>query len=178
MLSWSASISNNENNLSWRRPNNGGKQQFNRSGRNSPRSQRKQWSPQNQLNLNPRDIQTGEVMKCHGCGSRFHLYRSIQCPKNVKSLNVAEDEEDNLNVEHIFASEQDFVSKIDLDFGYGVIDSAATKTVCGQMWFENFKKYLSSIHKQELSLSFEDFEPSSLTLKSQLFAFSFQAITF
>ena len=36
--------------------------------------------------VNPRDIQTGEIIKCHGCNSRFHMYRSMQCPKNAKAM--------------------------------------------------------------------------------------------
>ena len=76
----------------------------------------------------------------------------MQCPRNVKSLNVVEERqsEDNLGVEHIYASESDFgtlVSNNDVN-GYGVLDSAATKTVCGQLWFDNFKRYLLSIGKQ------------------------------
>ena len=57
--------------------------------------------------INPRDIQTGEVMRCHGCNSRFHLYRSPKCPNNAtfpaESNNT--DENSNLNVENIYASE-------------------------------------------------------------------------
>ena len=97
--------------------------------------------------VNPRDIQTGEVMRCHGCNSRFHLYRSMKCPNNAKALLV-ESKEENLNVENIYASECDFQANNNKDMtGYGVLDSAATKTVCGKQWFDTYKNYLTSIGK-------------------------------
>ena len=106
--------------------------------------------------MNPRDIQTNETMRCHGCGSRFHLYRSVKCPKNASALMAEEeervpsyeDDKETLNVEHIFASEQDYQIENDLSYGYGVLDSAATKTVCGKPWFEQFQRYLNTVDKK------------------------------
>ena len=98
--------------------------------------------------LNPKDIQTGEIMRCHGCNSRFHMYRSMQCPKNA-NINLAEDsfKIDDINtIENIFASEADFKTVYSMN-GFGVVDSAATKTVCGKPWFDAFRNYLSSLGK-------------------------------
>ena len=57
-------------------------------------------------------------------------------------------DEDTLNTEHIFASELDFAAEKEKTYGSGVMDSAATKTVSGLDWFENFKAYLISIGKK------------------------------
>ena len=102
---------------------------------NNPNYNRRNVSPHTMLN--PRDIQTGDIMQCHSCNSRFHLYRSMKCPNNAKAL-VTEDStiEDNLNVENIFASEGDFKTNHNRRTGFGVLDLAATKTVCGKQWFD------------------------------------------
>ena len=97
--------------------------------------------------VNPRDLQAGEIMRCHGCDSRFHLYRSVKCPNNMKAMIAEENVHDNLKVETIYASENDFKPGHQNTCGFGVIDSAATKTVCGKPWFDSFKNYLSSIGK-------------------------------
>ena len=99
--------------------------------------------------INPRDIQTGEVMRCHGCNSRFHLYRSTKCPNNAAFLaeSNSTDENSNLNVENIYASECDFQTSQNNMPGYGILDSAAAKTVCGKQWFNSYKDYLTSISK-------------------------------
>ena len=162
--------SESSNNPNWRKKSQQ-QQQYHpyKQGHSSPNTFRKPWSggssPRNQhqqsppaLLVNPRDKQTGEVMKCLGCGSRFHLYRSLQCPKNAKSLHLTEGggaragDQDTLNTEHeyIFASEQDFAEN-DLNYGYGVIDSAATKTVCGQFWFDNFRDYLYNVNREVIT---------------------------
>ena len=135
-------------NSNWR----GGKQSFSQrlsnksaNGPNKRFHHSQQGQGQQGPVVNPRDIQTGEIMRCHGCNSRFHLYRSIQCPNNAKAMMAEKDEsksEDMLNVETIYASERDFKSNKTPTNGFGVVDSAATKTVCGEPWFEAFKNYL------------------------------------
>ena len=103
--------------------------------------------------LNPKDIQTGEIIRCHGCNSRFHMYRSMKCPKNAKALMAEEHvTEDTLNAESIFASERDFkTSQPQATNGRGVVDSAATKTVCGNPWFEAYRNYLVTLGKKVIT---------------------------
>ena len=134
------------NNSNWNNNNNNryqnyGKQSYsqrfsNPSGPNKRfHSQNHGYQNQGTPLVNPRDIQTGEIIKCHGCNSRFHMYRSMQCPKNAKAM-MTEDEngsnsvQDTMNVETIYASERDFKSSQPTSTnGKGVADSAATKTV-------------------------------------------------
>ena len=73
----------------------------------------------------------------------------MPCKRNNAKALVTEDStiEDNLNVENIFASEGDFKTNHNRMTGFGVLDSAATKTVCGKQWFDTYKEYLSSIGK-------------------------------
>ena len=134
-------------NNNWR----GGKQSFSQRFSNKSASGPNKRFQSNQQGpvVNPRDVQTGEIMRCHGCNSRFHLYRSMQCPNNAKAMLAEKEEsEDTLNVETIYASERDFRSNTNTTNGSGVVDSAATKTVCGEPWFEAFRNYLKSLGKE------------------------------
>ena len=123
-----------------RRPYNN-KQSFNNNFRGGNVTHKRYASPKAETSqeqmINPRDIQTGEVMRCHGCNSRFHLYRSTKCPDNAAFLTESNStaENSNLNVENIYASECDFQTIQNNMPGYGILDSAATKTVCGKQWF-------------------------------------------
>lgn len=138
----------NKRNFGRRNQNNGNKQNStNRYYNNRDRKNNFDLNKKGPM-INPKDIQTGEIMKCHGCNSRFHLYRSMQCPKNA-NINIAEDsfKIDDINtIENIFASEADFKTVYSMN-GFGVVDSAATKTVCGKPWFDAFKSYLTSLEK-------------------------------
>ena len=104
--------------------------------------------------VNPRDKQTGEIMKCLSCHSRFHLYRSIQCPNNAKAMmaELENDPEDTLNVENVetvFASERDFITSQPTSTNdNSVVDSAATKSVCGLPWYDAFVDYLKTLNKK------------------------------
>ena len=117
-----ASYNNNSSWNSWNKRNQGhsnGKQSFSQRFSNNSSGPNKRFhsqQPQQQAPMvNPRDKQTGEIMKCLSCHSRFHLYRSIQCPNNAKAMmaELENDPEDTLNVENvetIFASERDFIT--------------------------------------------------------------------
>ena len=138
---------------------------WNKKGRKHPYSQRysnkygdsyspkKSYASQQGPMLNPKDIQTGEIIRCHGCNSRFHMYRSMKCPKNAKALMAEEHGiQDTMNAETIFASERDFkTAQPQATNGRGVVDSAATKTVCGQPWFEAYRNYLVTLGKKVIT---------------------------
>ena len=81
--------------------------------------------------MNTRDFQTGKTILCYGCGSRFHLHRN--CSKNQESLiNVAYNSVEEVLIESVI-NNNSTLNTTDI-----IIDSAATKTVCGREWLNKF----------------------------------------
>lgn len=102
---------------------------------------------------NPRD-KFGRPSKCKICFSVFHWWKD--CPNKSESVNMAEDrgyDRDMTNVEEcnitLFTSANEDISKQTVESVFAVesknaavIDTACTRTVCGEKWLDN---YLESI---------------------------------
>ena len=82
-------------NSNWRGGKQSFSQRFSNKSTNGPNKRFHSQQSQGGPVINPRDIQTGETMRCHSCNSRFHLYRSMQCPNNAKAMLAEKESEDN-----------------------------------------------------------------------------------
>lgn len=84
----------------------------------------------------------GKRTKCAVCQSVFHWAKD--CPDKTSSAKITESESDiieNCNVT-LFTKEQPSANEIFVleSAGSAIIDTACTRTVCGEKWFEHFVK--------------------------------------
>uniref|UniRef100_M4AZE1 Integrase catalytic domain-containing protein n=1 Tax=Xiphophorus maculatus TaxID=8083 RepID=M4AZE1_XIPMA len=95
-----------------------------------------------QPGTNPLD-KYGRRSKCAVCQSTFHWVKN--CPHKADSVKIAEDakdvEECNLT---LYTKESPTDAEIFMTecFGSAIIDTACTRTVCGQEWLDNYSTVL------------------------------------
>ena len=92
---------------------------------------------------NPFD-KDGQQLKCFKCGSTNHFARSCTS-KNVEGESKAQVHITLLNGK----SDKDMESLVGECFGKALLDSACTKTVCGETWIN---VYLDMLNEEEMSL--------------------------
>ena len=115
--------------------------------------------------INPRN-KFGDISKCNRCGSIYHWAAS--CHADIKDRRESayvtekedtnskgEDEEDGFEEANIvlFTNNAETFSEVFLaeTFSQGIIDTACSKTVCGERWYENFKQKCKDNVKEEKS---------------------------
>ncbi|CAL9707805.1 unnamed protein product [Knipowitschia caucasica] len=112
-----------------------------------------------QPGTNPLD-KFGRRSKCAVCQSTFHWARD--CPHKGESVNITEDKaKDKAGVEECNITLYTKASPTDAEifmtecFGSAIIDTACTRTVCGQEWLDNYicvsgKKNVKSMRATEM----------------------------
>ena len=129
------------------------KAQWNQSPRNNPGkkfkpSQKKSYSP-SALRKNPSNAD-GEVTRCHFCQSIYHY--QPECPD--KARNKDKDLEDTLFNSEVVLCEDSLDGPNDLvseSLNCALLDSGASKNVCGQKWLDVYLDSLSDSEKGKIS---------------------------
>lgn len=103
---------------------------------------------------NPLD-RYGRRSKCAVCQSTFHWAKD--CPHKTEKVKITDDCTENTEECNItlFTKESPTAAEILLTECYGsaVIDTACTRTVCGEEWLESYITGLSKIERQNLKNS-------------------------
>ena len=115
---------------------------YNHGSRSEAGFSRRRQNPTNRFN--------GKPMKCFTCGSTEHLIKD--CPRNKQKTYLVESNEEVKESEEVKVvyltkeSNSKYGSLMVDTIGFGVLDSACTKTVAGTNWIE---EYLQLISKQD-----------------------------
>ena len=124
-----------------------------RQGQNfntNPRRKNFSSGRQSRTQLNPLDPK-GNPSKCSICESIYHWRR--QCPHKKEKVLMMEQNDDNSDSEkcHITlftksTSAKEYEILTVEAYGAAILDTACSKTVCGQVWYDN---YLSSLSDKD-----------------------------
>lgn len=122
---------------------------------NSPRSYQ---SGRTQPGTNPLD-RFGRRSRCAICQSVYHWVKN--CPNKTESVKVVEEKDlsekgkedfENCNIT-LFTNSSECEVFMTEAFGSAVIDTACTKTVCGERWLNNYVNRLNPSFEQHVSKS-------------------------
>ena len=97
--------------------------------------------------------QDGRRLKCFNCNSIEHL--KTACPFQRKDVYTVDTEQQNVFIALMAKQEQTGCLMADT-VGYGVLDSACTKTVVGKKWLEEYKASLSEEQRKQILESKEN----------------------
>ena len=103
-------------------------------------------------------------LTCHICSSTMHF--ANKCPHRKKKVeaNVVEETQDVLSNITLIAGDGKVMSALMADnLGFGVLDSACTKTVAGEKWLEEYKN----------TLDLEEIKAAEATLEQSKSVFRF-----
>jgi hypothetical protein len=117
----------------------------------------------------------GKRTKCAICESIFHWAK--KCPHNLEAAHIVESDVNNVQLQgksratdgdelescnitlltkNVDVGAADLVDDNEVfvaeAFGAGILDTACTKTVCGEKWFNNYQKLLSEKERQSISV--------------------------
>ena len=93
---------------------------------------------------NPINPQTGYASKCKICGSKFHWARN--CP------DAYENRKDRvLFYQSNFGEEDDMILFVGETLNKAVLDSGASKTVCGSEWLKCFEDSLDEVERMKIT---------------------------
>ena len=111
--------------------------------------------------LNPRDKVTGEVTRCDNCDSKMHCRDDCPHPPTRHAVHIIENDEDvsgsdsseeTVNIV-LMTEEFDKQEVLVVEASKAaVLDTACTKTVAGEKWYENYYNYLSDADKSKVSV--------------------------
>ena len=105
----------------------------------------------NRKKLNPPGPD-GKHLKCFNCKSIEHL--KWECPFKPRDTYAVDTEHDSVFVT-LMAKEEETGCLMADTVGYGVLDSACTKTVVGKKWLEEYKASLSEEQRKQIAKSKE-----------------------
>ena len=108
------------------------------------RGQSRGGSTRGRRNTNPKD-NDGNVMRCHICESTKHF--AMDCPHREKT----EEAHCTVNVTLITGKADSTMNQMLAEtLGKGILDSACTKTVSGEVWMKEFINNLNEKEKQDV----------------------------
>ena len=112
-------------------------------GERSWRNGNSNWRQPNGRRMN-KNGPDGKPLRCYHCGSNEHLsFDCIKSPRRDTYMVEAEDADD-VKVAFFTKEKEEKLESIMADaIGFGVLDSACTKTVAGRKWFSEYRELLT-----------------------------------